>query len=146
MSNEEIELINLYSAKILSLAATIPLSNRLKVPDTSIRKHSPICGSTVTVDLKTSNNVIIEFGQDIKACALGQAAASVLGKNIIGLTKLEIKKGRDQLSEMLTNNGPIPDKPFEGFEPLQSARSYSNRHASILLAIDATLEALDEQD
>ena len=144
MSNEEIELINLYSAKILSLAATIPLSNRLKDPDTSIRKHSPICGSTVTVDLKTSNNVIIEFGQDIKACALGQAAASVLGKNIIGLTKLEIKKGRDQLSEMLTNNGPIPDNPFEGFEPLQSARSYSNRHASILLAIDATLEALDE--
>ena len=100
----------------------------------------------MTVDLKTSNNVIIEFGQDIKACALGQAAASVLGKNIIGLTKSEIKKGRDQLSEMLTNNGPIPDKPFEGFEPLQSARSYSNRHASILLAIDATLEALDEQD
>ena len=146
MSNEEIELINLYSAKILSLAATIPLSNRLKDPDTSIRKHSPICGSTVTVDLKTSNNVIIEFGQDIKACALGQAAASVLGKNIIGLTKSEIKKGRDQLSEMLTNNGPTPDKPFEGFEPLQSARSYSNRHASILLAIDATLEALDEQD
>ena len=145
MDNEETELINLYSAKILSLAATIPLSNRLKDPDASVRKHSPICGSTVTVDLKTSNNVIIAFGQDIKACALGQAAASVLGKNIIGLTKSEIKKGRDQLSEMLTNNGPIPDKPFEGFGPLQSARPYLDRHASILLAIDATLEALDER-
>ena len=145
MDNEETELINLYSAKILSLAATIPLNNRLKDPDASVRKHSPICGSTVTVDLKTSNNVIIAFGQDIKACALGQAAASVLGRNIIGLTKSEIKKGRDQLSEMLINNGTIPDKPFEGFEPLQSARSYLNRHASILLAIDATLEALDEK-
>ena len=146
MNSEETELINLYSAKILSLDATIPLSNRLKDPDASVRKHSPICGSTVTVDLKTFDNVIIEFGQDIKACALGQAAASVLGKNIIGLTKSEIKKGRDQLSEMLINNGPIPDEPFDGFEPLKSARSYLNRHASILLAIDATLEALDGQD
>jgi len=144
MKDAEAELINLYSSKILKLAAKIPFGNRLKNPDCTIKKHSPICGSIVTVDVKVSNGVIEKFGQDIKACALGQASASVLGKNIIGITKIDLQKGRDQLLDMLTNNGPVPDKPFEEFEPLRSARSYTNRHASILLAIDATLEALEK--
>ena len=143
MSNET-DLINLYSLRILSLAAKIPLNERLVNPHATVRKHSPICGSTVTVDIKVMGGLVVEYGQDVKACALGQAAASVLGQNIIGLSIKEIKTGKDQLSCMLTNDGPVPDAPFEGFEPLKSAKTYTNRHASIMLAIEAALDAINQ--
>jgi NifU-like protein involved in Fe-S cluster formation len=143
MSKNEIDLINLYSSKILKLAAKIPMTSRLTEPHATVKKHSPVCGSTVTVDIKLKDDHIIEFGQDIKACALGQAAASVLGTNIIGLSTIQIKKGREQLYKMLTETGPIPDPPFEEYEPLRSAQNYHNRHASIMLTADAVVEAID---
>ena len=42
---------------------------------------------------------------------------------------------------MLTEDGPVPAAPFDGYEVLLPARDYRNRHASILLALDATVEA-----
>jgi NifU-like protein involved in Fe-S cluster formation len=143
MSNET-DLIGLYSSRILNLAAKIPLNERLVDPHATVRKHSPICGSTVIVDIKLMNGLVVEYGQDVKACALGQAAASVLGRNIIGLSIKDIKTGKDQLHCMLTNDGPVPDSPFEGFEPLKSAKTYTNRHASIMLAIEAALDAISQ--
>ena len=92
MSNET-DLIGLYSSRILNLAAKIPLNERLVDPHATVRKHSPICGSTVIVDIKLKNGLVVEYGQDVKACALGQAAASVLGRNIIGLSIKDIKTG-----------------------------------------------------
>ena len=74
------DLIKLYSQRILALAAAIPLAERLPDPDVSAKRRSPLCGSTVTVDLKLADGRIVGFGQDVKACALGQASASVLGR------------------------------------------------------------------
>jgi NifU-like protein involved in Fe-S cluster formation len=143
MSGED-DLIKLYSQRILALAAEIPLTERLPSPQVSAKKRSPLCGSTVTVDLNLTDGRIVAFGQDVKACALGQAAASVLGSAVIGLTRDRIATARDQLSAMLKAGGPVPEAPFEGFEVLLPARDFKNRHASILLALDATLAACDE--
>ena len=84
------------------------------------------------------------FGQDVKACALGQASASVLGRHVLGASRGDIARARDVLAAMLTAGGPAPDAPFEELEVLLPARDYRNRHASILLAWDATLAAFDE--
>jgi NifU-like protein involved in Fe-S cluster formation len=138
------DLIKLYSQRILALAAEIPHSERLAQPQVSARKRSPLCGSTVTVDLLLDDGRISAFGQDVKACALGQAAASILGRNVIGRSRAEIATARDQLSAMLRSAGPVPDAPFDGYEVLLPARDYKNRHASIMLALDATLIAMDE--
>ena len=86
---------------------------------------------------------ITGFAQDVKACALGQASASVVGAHIIGRTRAEVETARDQLNAMLKGNGPVPDAPFDGLEVLLPATEYKNRHASILLALDATLDAFD---
>jgi NifU-like protein involved in Fe-S cluster formation len=138
------DLVKLYSQRILALAAEIPHSERLANAQVSARKRSPLCGSTVTVDLVLDDGRISAFGQDVKACALGQAAASILGRNVIGRTRAEIATARDQLSAMLRSGGPVPDAPFDGFEVLLPARDYKNRHASIMLALEATLTAMDE--
>lgn len=138
----ETDLINLYSTRILGLAADIPHRARLDHPDGSAKRRSPLCGSTVTVDVSLEDGRISAFGQDVKACALGQASAAVVGHNIIGCTQADVQRGRDQLMAMLTSGGPAPDAPFEGLGVLAAASEYKNRHASILLAFDATLDAL----
>lgn len=138
------DLIKLYSARILALATDIPHHARLETPDATAKKRSPLCGSTVTVDITAEGDVITGFGQDVKACALGQASAAVVGAAIIGSTRNQLETARDQLAAMLKDNGPAPDAPFEGLEVLMPARDYKNRHASILLVLDATLDAMDQ--
>ncbi|MFN4129777.1 MAG: iron-sulfur cluster assembly scaffold protein [Paracoccaceae bacterium] len=140
------DLISLYSGRILELAADIPHHGRLHAPQATVRKRSPLCGSTVTVDLEMQGGRVIAFAQDVKACALGQAAASLLGQAIIGRTAAELAQGRDALRAMLTDAGPVPPAPFDGFVVLTPARDYKNRHASILLAIDAAAEAAAQAD
>jgi NifU-like protein involved in Fe-S cluster formation len=138
------DLVKLYSGRILALAADIPHAERLASPQVSAKKRSPLCGSTVTVDLCLEDGRISDFGQDVKACALGQASAAVLGKQAIGLTRDQIEHARNQLRDMLKSGGPVPEAPFGEYEVLLPARDYKNRHASIMLALEATLEAFDE--
>ena len=140
------DLINLYSGRILALAADIPLNTRLTAPQATVKRRSPLCGSTVTVDVVMKDGRIAEFGQDVKACALGQASASVVAANIIGRDRAEVEHARDQLKAMLKEDGPVPDAPFDGLEVLQPARDYKNRHASIMLALEATVEAIAEAE
>ena len=143
MSGDD-DLIKLYSQRILALAADIPLAERLPDPQVSAKRRSPLCGSTVTVDLKVEDGRVGAFGQDVKACALGQASASVLARHVLGATRDQIATARDQLAAMLKSGGPAPQAPFDELEVLLPARDYRNRHASIMLAWDATLAAFDE--
>lgn len=135
------DLIKLYSGRILELAADIPLTGRLEDPQATVKKRSPLCGSTVTVDLTVEDGRVSAYAQDVKACALGQASASVVGRSIIGRDRTEVQRARDELLAMLKQNGPAPSPPFDGLEVLLPAREYKNRHASIMLALDAATEA-----
>ena len=138
----ETDLIKLYSGRILELASDIPFTDRLDAPDATVKKRSPLCGSTVTVDVTLEDDRIVAFGQDVKACALGQASASILGQNAIGRTQAEIEAARDALKAMLSGDGDVPKAPFDGYEVLIPARDFKNRHASIMLALEATAEAM----
>ena len=136
------DLVKLYSGRILALTADIPHLGRLAVPEGTARRRSPLCGSTVTVDVVLRNGRVAEFAQDVKACALGQAAASVLGGAVIGRSLTELEDAKEELRAMLKDGGPVPGAPFEGYEVLIPAREYGNRHASILLALEAACEAV----
>jgi NifU-like protein involved in Fe-S cluster formation len=138
------DLIKLYSGRILALAADIPHLGRLETPDGSARKRSPLCGSAVSVDLCVTDGRISAFAQDVKACALGQASAAVLGSVVIGLTEQDLDFAHKALTALLTEDGPVPPAPFAGYEVLIPARDYKNRHASILLALEATRAAMAE--
>ena len=139
--SETSDLIKLYSARILALTAEIPHLGRLEAPQASVRKRSPLCGSTVTVDLDMAGGLVSRFGQEVKACALGQAAAAVLGGAVLGRSAAELEAAAAQLEAMLKHDGPVPEAPFDGFEALLPAREFRNRHTSILLAVQAAAEA-----
>ena len=87
--------------------------------------------------------LIAEFAQDVKACALGQASAAILGQSVIGRSLPELQSAREALKAMLKDNGPVPAAPFDGYETLLPARDYKNRYASILLALEAVCEAME---
>ncbi len=137
----ETDLIKLYSQRILALAADIPHAERLRDPTASATRRSPLCGSTVTVDLLIRDGTIADFGQEVRACALGQASAAIAGAQLVGRSAAEITRARDELAAMLRDGGPVPAAPFDGYEALTPARDYKNRHASILLVLEATAEA-----
>ena len=135
------DLIKLYSGRILQLAADIPHIGRLDAPMGTARRRSPLCGSVVTVDVMMDQGRVVGFAQDVKACALGQASAAILGRVVIGRSLAELHAAKAELEAMLRAMGPVPAAPFDGYEVLIPAREYRNRHASILLALEAACEA-----
>ncbi len=132
---------DLYSARLLRLAADMPRIGRLFEPHASSEKVSKLCGSRIVVDVKVEDGRVTDFAQDVKACALGQAAASVLGAHVIGAEVSELETARDTLRAMLKGGGPPPKGRFADLALLAPVRDYPARHTSTLLAFDAVAEA-----
>ena len=132
---------DLYSTAILRLAANMPRAGRLANADASAEKVAKLCGSRIRVDLNLADGRIVDFAQEVKACALGQAAAAVLGANIVGATPDEIEMARDAFRAMLKSGGPPPVGRFSDLAMLEPVKDYPPRHASTLLAFEAALEA-----
>lgn len=134
----------IYNTKILELAAAIPRTTRLARPDATANAHSKLCGSTVAVDLAVDGDVIVDFGQTVKACLLGQAAASVVGREIVGCRGEEIRAVGETMRAMLKENGPPPTGKWADLAVLEPVRDYKARHTSTLLVFEAVGRALDE--
>jgi len=135
---------DIYSRRILELAANIPHLGRLPEPDASATAHSKLCGSTVTVDLKLEGNVVTAFAHDVKACALGQASSAIMGQHVIGSTVEELREVREAATRVLKANGEAPLGKWEDLKVLEPLRDYKARHASILLTFNAVVDALDQ--
>ncbi|MDZ7905550.1 MAG: iron-sulfur cluster assembly scaffold protein [Cypionkella sp.] len=135
------DLISLYSARILELTTQIPQFTPAGAARAPGSARSPHCGSTVSVEVILANDRITDFAQSVKTCALGQASAAIFGAGVIGQSVEAIATLRSQVAQMLAADGPAPAAPFADYEVLRAARGYKNRHASILLCIDATLNA-----
>ena len=135
---------DIYSRRILELAANIPHLGRLPEADASATAHSKLCGSTVTVDLKLDGNVVTAFAHDVKACALGQASSAIMGQHVIGSTIDELRDVREAASRILKANGAVPAGKWEDLKVLEPLRDYKARHASILLTFDAVVDALNQ--
>jgi NifU-like protein involved in Fe-S cluster formation len=134
----------LYNTQILRLAASIPLQARLEAPQASVQRVSPICGSRVTVDLDLDDaGRVSRFGQEVRACALGQASAAILGAEVIGKTPLELAQARDALAAFLKGDAETPGA-WPGLDVLAPARPHKGRHGSILLAFQAAAEAAEQ--
>ena len=132
---------DLYTAKILKAAANMPRAGRLAHPDASAEKISKLCGSRVVVDVTLKDGRIADYAQEVKACALGQAAAAIMGEHAIGATIEEIEGAREALRAMLKTGGPPPEGRFADLAMLAPVKEYPPRHASTMLAFEATAEA-----
>lgn len=135
----------LYSARILTLAANLPHSGRLALPHGTGEQVAKLCGSKAIVDVRIDgDNRIVDFAQDVKACALGQAAASLVGEVAMGADLAEVREARDDMLMMLKHGGDGPEGRFEGLSALKQVADYPARHASTMVAIEALLKAHED--
>jgi NifU-like protein involved in Fe-S cluster formation len=133
----------LYNNRILRLAASIPHHARLTDPQGSAERRSPVCGSRVTVDVALdAGGRVVELGQEVRACALGQASAALMGEHAIGRDHAEIAAARDALAAFLAGARDDPGG-WPGLDVFAPARPHSARHASIRLAFEAVTEAVE---
>lgn len=134
---------DLYSARILTLAANLPHAGRLAAPQGTGEQVAKLCGSRAIVDVVLDNQGrIADFAQDVKACALGQAAAGVLGQHVLGADADEIEHARDAMLALLKSGGEGPSGRFQDLRILRRVADYPARHASTLVALEATLKAV----
>ena len=130
---------DLYHNRVLELAADIPNLGALAEPHGSAEKLARICGSTVRVDVHLSDygETIEAISVDPKACALGQAATSIVSEHAVGASVDEIKQAADAFRTMLKEDGEPPRGRFYELRHLEGVRDYPPRHASTLLVFDA---------
>ena len=133
---------DLYSARLLKLAANMPRAGRLAAPDGTSEKVAKLCGSRIVVDVILEGDRVADFAQDVKACALGQAAAAVLGAHVVGASLTEIEMARDAFRAMLKDGADAPVGRFSDLSMLAPVKDYPARHASTLLAFEATVHAV----
>src|SRR5919108_3506811 len=135
---------DVYNAKILGFAGNIGRIGRLPDPDATATAHSKLCGSTVTVDLKMKDGVVIDFAHVVKACALGQASSSIMAQNVVGASAEELRAVRETMRRMLKENGAPPEGRFADLKSLEPVRDYKARHASTMLTFDAVVDAIGQ--
>jgi NifU-like protein involved in Fe-S cluster formation len=134
----------LYNADILRLATSIPHHVRLTAPHGTAERRSPICGSRITVDVALDDQGrIAALGQEVRACALGQASAALMGTSAIGMTLDEVTAARDRLTAFLA--GQCDDAgDWPGLDIFAPARPHAARHPSIRLPFEAMAAAIEQ--
>ena len=138
------ELDDVYNLKIMELAASIPHGRRLEVRDATASARSKLCGSTITIDIRLDGDKVADFGQIVQACMLGQSAASIVGREIVGTPVAEFRAVSAAMRWMLKDGGPPPAGRWADLGLLQPVKDYPHRHASTLLVFDAVEHALNE--
>ena len=135
----------LYSREILRRTTQLEHVGHLVAPQGVADKVAKLCGSTIHVEICMQGDTISEFAQQVQACALGQASAAILSQHVIGATSGEIVQARDALRALL--RGEAADFParFDDLNILAAVKDYPARHASTLLALEATAEAISSR-
>lgn len=133
---------DIYSKRILELAANMPRAARLERPDATATAHSKLCGSRVTVDLCMRGDKVTDYGQSVKACLLGQTSAAVMGREIVGSTAAELRAVGREMRKMLKEGGQPPNGRWSDLAALAPVKDYKARHASTLLVFDAVEDAI----
>ena len=133
----------LYKKEILRLAADAHGAGRLSQPHVTGTAHNPTCGDKVIVDLAMDQGRIAALAHETKACVLSQASASILGRDAKGFTRKQIQELRGAVASMLAAQANAPSPPFDSYVAFDGVAAHRNRHACVLLPIDALLSALD---
>lgn len=131
----------LYNAEILRLATSLAGQPRLADAGVTVERRSPTCGSRVIVDMTIKDDQVAAFGLEVRACALGQAGAALLGRSIVGARVGDVAKAADDLRAYLSGAQSHPGA-WPDLDILAPARAYPARHPSILLAFDAAAAAV----
>lgn len=136
----------LYSKEILRLAAGTPVAARLEGAPITVTKTSRICGSRITVDVAIEDGKVAAYGQEVKACALGQASSAIVAGHVIGKSWAELAPVGEAVEKLLKGEGEAPQGEWADYRAFIPARAHKSRHSAILLPFAALKEAFEVYD
>ncbi|WP_429930177.1 iron-sulfur cluster assembly scaffold protein [Agrobacterium vitis] len=135
---------DIYNSKILEFAGNIIRVGALNNADAVAEKHSRLCGSRLKAFVTVDGDKVTDFSQELRACALGQASASIMARHVVGASFTEIRKARADMLDMLKEGGEGPQGRFEDLRYLMPVKDYKARHASTMLILEALCDCLDQ--
>lgn len=133
----------LYSREILRRTTQLMHVGHLTAPQAVADKVAKLCGSTIHVEVCVVDSIVTEFAMQVKACALGQASAAILSQHVVGANVAEVIAARDGLRALLTGEEASFPERFSDLAILKTVKDFPARHASTLLALEATVEAIE---
>lgn len=134
----------LYTVDILRLAASIPHLGQLEYARGRAEVRSPTCGSVVTVEVNVdAEGRVTGLGQQVQACAFGQASAALMGAQALGRDAAEVGRALADFEAWLGGSRGDPGG-WPGLDVLEPARSRRGRHGAMLLPFRALLAAIDD--
>lgn len=136
----------LYKREVLRLAADAYGAGTLERPHRHGSAHNPACGDKVGIDVTMAGDRIASLAHQTKACVLAQASAAILGRDAKGLTREDVQKLRADIVAMLAEQGNAPPAPFAAYAAFDGVAPFRNRHACVLLPIDAVLAAFETSE
>ncbi len=94
---------NMYRENILDHGMNPRNAGVVDQPTVDYEVNNPLCGDRLRLTLRLDEqNVITDIGWDGEGCAISQAAASMLGEEILGKSLEEVKQvSRDDIFDML---------------------------------------------
>ena len=132
----------LYTTEILRLAASIPHLDPLAGAQGEAEVRSPTCGSIVSVQVMLDDaGRVVGLGQQVQACAFGQASAALMGGHAIGRLASEIEEALNSFTAWLDGSRDDPGD-WPGLKALEPARPRRARHGAMLLPFRALLAAM----
>jgi NifU-like protein involved in Fe-S cluster formation len=132
----------LYTTEILRLAASIPHLGPLENAQAEAEVRSPTCGSIVSAQVTLDEaGCVAGLGQQVQACAFGQASAALVGAHAIGREQAEIERALADFGAWLEGARDDPGG-WPGLGVLAPARPRRARHGAMLLPFRALLAAV----
>ena len=144
MTEADATLVALYQPRIRELAARVRSDRRLSLPDVTVTRRSPVCGSTLTLDMRADGDILTEIGWKARACTLGMASLGIVSLVGAGQTCGRIAEVGDRLEQTL--HGKVSDfpAPWEDLSIFAAAREYPSRFGSILLPFQTIAQGFDD--
>ena len=137
--------IALYNRQLIALSS-IPDEARLQKPMHHARAYSPICGSTVEIDLDSKDGRVTAFGYAVEACALTKTVLSVMQKAIIGQSASDIEKVAKEMQKMLSGEAPNFLPAWSELEILAPIKDHVARHNAVMLPFESVEKALKNKE
>lgn len=96
---------DIYREELMEIYKNPPNRGSLANPSVAVKKHNPMCGDEVNLQLKIASGKIADARFDGSACAVSVISSSLLTEKIIGMTVDEAKTlKKEDLLELIGLN------------------------------------------
>jgi len=131
----------LYQARVRDWARKVRNDARLMPADLTVSRTSPLCGSTLAIDIRHDGRLVTALGYRARACTLGMASTAVVIAKSPGRSFAEIGEAGAQLAALLAGENVVFADHWAELGMFTAARAFPTRHGSIMLPFDALAEA-----